>query len=697
MKLTDDELVSAIEAEEETAINWADGPLADLRAEAWNRYNCEPYGNEVDGRSQVVSSTIRDQVEGVMPSLARIFLSGEEIGRFEPIDPSDEGFEIESAAVNWMINTKNDGFSTCYVILKEALMLGNSYAKVWWQTRDDIASERYTGLSDEEASLLLQDKDVQVVEHTEYPDPYSSIQREMSMMMEVQPPPGMLHDIKVERVKPDEYVAVCAVPPNELLVNSTHREVSLANADFVQHRREMSIGELRELGYKIDENIGDDVDDDDRPEALARDRFNAYNNDDEDNAFDPSRRRVTLRETWIRLGDGKARTLYRVCIVGREILHQEEADLVPIASFSPILYPHSHAGVSFYALVEDIAELETTITRQYLDNLYLANNARTVVDVGRVNIDDLLVSRPGGIVRVDGEPGTALMPLVTPDVGQAALQALEMLKATTENRTGYARVNQGATDPNTLNRTATGASLMMSAGQARLELIARCLAGGFKDLFLLVHAIMQKHSTKPMQLRLKNKWIATNPREWARRTDFSLSVALGTGAPEQQLAKLQMVGQFMAQGQAIGIVTRDNMYNWAVEFLKTAGYKSPDKFVTQPDPQQPPPQQTPPEVQAAQIQAQGLAQVEQIKQQGQTQNKQLEIQSKASADAQKAQQDAQLTLTIERYKTDQQMELERFKAQLQADTAIMIKRIEMEARAQIEAMKPEPQPSFGAQ
>lgn len=691
-KLSNDELISAIEQEEATAINWADGPLAEQRAEALRRYNREPYGNEIDGRSQVVSNDVQDTITSIMPSLARVFLSGDEIGKFEPIDPSDTGADIESEVCNWYLMTRNDGYSVIYSALKDALLLGNSYIKAWWRENNSVKVERYKGLSDEELAIILQDKDVQVVEHDAEPDPNWQ-PRPMGQDLQVEQP-AMLHNVKVQRTRADEYVQIAAVPPDEVLVNRTHRETSLQNADFVQHRRTLTIGELVELGYKVDPNISDDVDDENRPESLARDRYqenSLYGANEDASTWDASRRRVTLRETWIRLGDAdNTQTLWRICLVGRTILHKEEADQIPLASFSPIIYPHSHVGESVYSLVEDIAELNTTITRQYLDNLYLANNGRTAVDFNRVNVDDLLVSRPGGIIRTDGDPGGAVMPLVTPDVGGAALQALEMLQGVKERRTGIARINQGAMDPNMLNRTATGASMMMSAGQAHLELIARCLAGGVKDLFLITHALALKHSTKPLQIKLKNNWVAVNPREWQRRTDFALQVALGTGAPEQQMAKLQAIGQFMQQGMAIGLVTPTNLYEWGKEFLRVAGYRSPTKFLTQPQEGQQPPQSPPPEVQAAQIQAQGLAQVEQIKQQGKAQ----EMQVKAQTDAMKAQQDAQIarqaaqdSIVVEQYKIDKQMELERFKAELDAQTRLQIAEMQVRTNAAIASMR----------
>ena len=181
MRHSDDELLATIEAEEQTAVNWMSGPLAEERAEALRRYNADPYGNEVEGRSQVVSTDVRDAVEGVMPSLARVFLSGDEVGRFTQISKEDQGADIESECVNWYINTKNDGFSTLYQALKDALLFGNSYIKCWWQTDSAVMVERYSRMSDEEVAMLQQDADIKITEHSEYPDPVAAqmIQQQM--------------------------------------------------------------------------------------------------------------------------------------------------------------------------------------------------------------------------------------------------------------------------------------------------------------------------------------------------------------------------------------------------------------------------------------------------------------------------------------------------------------------------------------
>ena len=152
-----------------------------------------------------------------------------------------------------------------------------------------VKAERYEDLSDEELAIILQDKDVQVVEHEAHTEEGEGEAQPTYDQMGNPVPPPMLHDVKLERVRADEYVQIAAVPPDEVLVSRTHRETSLQNADFVQHRRTLSIGELTELGYKVDPNIADDVDDENRPESLARDRYqenSLYGSKDDASTFD---------------------------------------------------------------------------------------------------------------------------------------------------------------------------------------------------------------------------------------------------------------------------------------------------------------------------------------------------------------------------------------------------------------------------
>ena len=653
--MTDDELLAAISAAEESALGTLQGNIASDRADAIARYYGQTYGDEQPGRSAVVSRDVADVVEGVVANVVKPFVGGDRIVQFDPVGPEDEEqAEQETDFVNHVALERNNGFVWMVGAIKDALLLRAGYVKVQWTKRQDVVAETYEGLSDEEMALLLQDKDVEVVAHSEMPLPDGTL----------------AHSLKVKRLRPTEFAEIDCVPPEEVLVSERARTPCLQDVDFVQHRVRKSLSELREAGY----NVPDDINDDDSGETIedqVRQRFGDSGDVWDDNTGNAARRLVLYKETYLRIdrdGDGVAE-LRRVCQVGHTILHDEEADIVPLASFAGVIVPHQHLGLSVYDLVEDLARIKTALMRSFLDNRNLQNNARAAVDVNRVNIDDFLISRPGGVVRVEGDPSSAIFPIVTPDTSSGALQGLEYLDSVREQRTGYTRNSAGIDNDALTNRTMGGMAMQLSQSQLRLEMIARTIAEtGLRDVFRIIHALTLKHSTKEEKFRRNGKWAAVNPREWVKRSDLSISVGLGTGTSEQQLGKLMTLGPILQQVQALGLVGVQEAYNFAAEAFKLSGYKAPDRFLKAPqvDPQtgQPaePPQQKPPQVQVEEMRLQAKAQ---------------ELQMTQQADVQKFQATQQAD--IQRFQAEQQA------AAAQAERDAAVKQREMEMNLQVQA------------
>ena len=472
-----------------------------------------------------------------------------------------------------------------------------------------------------------------------------------------------------------------------MLISRKHRWTSLLDADFVEWKRKVTIGQLRSEGFDIPDDIPKSDGDEVSLEWNERQRFMIEQDPEDGEDIDPTRRLVTFRDAYMRidLRDAGTPQLWRIARIGKTIILKEEANIIPFAAFSPIIYPHSHIGTSIYDLIDDIAVIKTVVLRQYIDGLFLQTSGRVAIDFNRVTLDDLLVTRPGGVVRVEGDPSTAVMPLVSSDLGQSALSGLEYLSTVNEQRTGVTRYSAGL-DANTLNKTATGVTAIQSAANQRIELIARTLAGGFRDLFLVVHELALQHSTKPLQLKLNNQWVPINPREWKRRTDFQINVGLGTGTPEQQIQKLQMLAPFLGQASAAGLAGPMELYNFTSELFKAAGYRNPQKFLHEPprgpDGQpQSPPQQPPPEVQAAQIKAQADQQVASAKMQADQQVAMAKSQADAQAEA--ARMQADMAIQQHKIQTDAQLELAKHKMQLDLEAA----RNSMEQQTQIEIAK----------
>jgi hypothetical protein len=458
------------------------------------------------------------------------------------------------------------------------------------------------------------------------------------------------------------------------------------------------------MGYKVD----DDIQDDDRGETLEefeRQRFGQRGDLYEDETSDPARRIVLFKETYIRIdrdGDGIAE-LRRVCSVGMNLLADEECDIVPVACFSGIIMPHQHLGLSIYDLIKDIAQIKTSLTRGLLDNTYRAQNGRFGVDVNRVNVDDLLVSRPGGVIRVNGgDPSSAIFPVQHADTSAASLSGLEYMDAVRENRTGYTRQSQGLDTDALVNKTVGATVIQLSQSQLRLELVARTIAEtGVRDMFRICHALTLKHATKAEKVKLRNKWVVVNPREWVRRTDLSISVGLGTSTTQQLAQNLMALGQAQQQAAGIGLCTPQNFYNTLKKLPAAFGFKNAEEFFTPPQPGPPDPhtgQPTPPQlpqhqdpsIQVAQIKAQSDQAIAQGKSQGDAQQAQVHAQvtaaaeqARMNADMQIQQHKVQSDYQLELAKAKMQLELQAFQHNKEQETAIAIANIEAAAKIEV--------------
>jgi hypothetical protein len=282
-----------------------------------------------------------------------------------------------------------------------------------------------------------------------------------------------------------------------------------------------------------------------------------------------------------------------------------------------------------------------------------------------------------------------VMPLVVPDNGAGALQALEYLDAIRENRTGYTRAAQGMKSGSLATGTLGELNDQISQSGIRLEMIARTIAEtGLRDLFRITHALTLKHSSRAEKVRLRNVWHVVNPREWVRRTDLSISVGLGSTTGPQQLQNLMMLGQAQQQAMPLGLVTPENVYNTIEKMAVAMGFKNPEAFITKPkqvpkmdeqgqpvigpdgQPEMesaPPPENKDPIVQAEEVKGQIALQKAQMEQQAEMPKAQMEVQ-KAEA--------------IARIDAESKITIARFQAEIEAQTKLQIAQIEAGIRAQ---------------
>jgi hypothetical protein len=576
--MTEDDLLALVEKEEANCISSTSGALAEQRREAMQYYNGQPYGNEVEGRSQVVTTEVKDAVEGIMPSLMSIFTSSEEIVRFEPQNQEDEAAAQQATDyINYIFTRLNNGFVTLFCLFKDALLQKNGYAKVYWEDYTDSGIETYTDIHILEAAMMLEQAGGELeVEETEQEG-------------------DVFKKLVVRRTKKYGKICIDPVPPEEILI-SRDCPNDLTKARFVEHRTLKTISEIRQMGFDVEDDIADFSSADTSLERTERMRFDDADADRaREDSPDPATRKVWLCEAYLFVdfdGDGIAE--YRkVTKVGKTVLDNVEFDSLPVVGGTAILMPHKHYGLSIHDLVGDIQLIKSTVTRQLLDNAYVANNGRMVVLDGMVNMDDLLTARPNGIVRAKAM--NAVQRLDNPLLGAPFYNLLEYFDTMKQNRVGARDFGQ-AVDPNALNAKAHTAELVASASQERINLMARILAETVvKQLFWKILELTSKHQQKPQVVKLRGQWVQIDPREWKSKFNMTVTVGLGTGSQQAVVNNVNMLAGIMAGMVKLGygrVVTEQNVHYLGHLAAKATFPKDADKLFTDPA-TLPPPQPAP--------------------------------------------------------------------------------------------------------
>jgi hypothetical protein len=624
--------------------------------------------------------------------LVRIFTASDEVAQFDPVSPGDEPSAKQATDYcNYILLKDNDGVMIFHDWFKDALLQKNGIVKAYWEDKEDVTKESYEGLTDDELAMLMSDKEIEVVEQDSQEFPVLDQMGMPAMGQDGMPAVYGVHNITVKKKMKSGRVQIENVPPEEFIISKKARK--MADAPFVAHRRIISRGDLIAMGFDRDVveglPLGDTLTY--NPERVIR--YQQSEQPEDTQSLDPAMQDIEVYECYIRAdmdGDGIAE-LRQVFYAGNEILSEEETDYVPFYSICPIPIPHKFFGQSFADRTTDIQLIKTTILRQMLDNLYLTNNARVVAVEGQVNLDDLLTSTAGGVIRAKSQG--AVQQLNVQSIAAQSFPMLEYLDQTASKRTGVSDASQGL-DPSILqNVTAAAVASMQQAGAGKIEMVARIFAEtGVKDLFKGIMHLVTKYQNKDRIIRLRNEYISIDPRTWSTQYDVSVNVGLGAGNRQEQMAMLGMIVQ--KQEQLLGAFGMANPYvspaqyrNTLGRMVEAAGFKDSAEFYKAIPPevdqqlQNPPPQeqQADPAMQMAMAKMQADIQASQAKAQADLQTQQ----AKAQADIQLAREKAAADLQLQREKFAAQMDFDRQKlvAELQ------MKQQEFEVEAQIKASK----------
>lgn len=590
--MSDDDVKAIVGQEVRNSLGYLGGKLANDRQTAMDYFLAQPFGDEQEGLSQVVIPVVRDVILTMLPELMEMIASSDDAVEYEPTNQEDEENAKQATEyINYVFYKDNHGWRILHDYVMDGLLQKVGAVHVYTTEIKKTTVKTLTGLSMEEITQLDEGDEnnkIEFLERTKNPDGTS--------------------DVKIRRTSNERRQVVENIPPEELIVSRYARDAK--DPKLLGFRTFKTRSELIEMGYDRDLVMSLPSSDNSRlyyfQEEMARHAKDE--NYPQAGSRDETTREIEVCKLWIHIdqdGDGIAelREMFIAGLGSREggleILDNEEVDRHKISVWTPHRIPHVFHGLSEADLIMDVQLIQSTITRQLLDNVYGMNSGRVIVAESHstdTTIDDLMVKRPDGLIRTKAPGGVELMQNV-PIINEA-IAALQYMDTVKEDRTGITKYNNGA-DANSLNKTATGINQIMGAARKRVVMVGRMLAEtGLREIFrMLLHEVVTNQD-KPRIIRLRNKWVPIDPRYWNSEMDVTINVGLGYGTKETQT---QLCGQILGyqaeiikmQGGAMGgLVGPEQIYNALADFVTSQGKKHPERYFAQPGtlpPAQPPP------------------------------------------------------------------------------------------------------------
>ena len=627
----------------------------------------EPRPSGIKGRSEVVSTDVADACHWLLPNIVES-LSGKSV-KFMPMSAMDEDqADLETDFTHFVFSEENNGFLNLYEAAKDALLTGVGVMKIYYDDTPERVVERYSGLMEPQLEALLADPMVEVTE----------IERSETDGTSV----------TVARVTRYGKVRVEAVPAEEFRVNDDADSLDLKDARFVAHTRRRTASDLLREGY--DPDLIDEA----QQGYLDRDMDNYHNHVTD---IDESQKLIVVTEAYLSMDineDGISELCKVTCIGESQIdaiLDIEEIAEIPFVAMSTMPMPHQFLGNSIFDRLKQVQDIKTAVLRSTLDSFYQSVNRIKVVQEGQVNIDDLLVNRPGGIIRAKGH--NAVTELGGTFFGGEALQLLQYADVQKQARVGVSPDMAGQSQL-VNNESAHGVERMMSAQEMLVNLMVRAIAEtGLRPAYKMIRDLMVRFQNGCVPYKFKGNWVNVDPSTWGDRSRMMVTVGAGAGDDQMKLGALQQIFATQMQFKQMPdntLVDTKQLYNALDDMVGLADLGEAEKYFMNPNG---PEGQQFAQMKAQQDQAAQQQAMQQEQMQMQMQQAALEAQMRvASAEQMKAQatmENGQLKAQIDHLKNQLTAAKDAAKQsfdydKLKTDAALKLTEMEQSAKKQLD-------------
>lgn len=476
--------------------------IQDYRNESEGR----PYGNEVKGKSKIVSKDIKKQREWMLPTLADPFLSSPDIIKCNPVTYED----VLAARQNeLLLNTQFCRKFPRYNFMMKALKVLATEGTLVVQTGWDY--------EDEEIETMVE----AVVNHPETGEEIIAMTKE-----------------KVTRIKKNQPTAtVCR--NEDIYLDPTCMD-DMDKCQFVIHRYETDFSTLKLDGRyknldKVLEQEGAKYDYGYLPQDHTYFKFN-----------DQARKKMIVYEYWGNYDineDGIAEPI--VCAwIGNTIIrlgsnpYPDNRPPFIVVPFNAV--PFQLHGESLADVIGDNQKVKTAIIRGVIDNMAQSNNGQVGMRKGALDVANRKKFLEGRNFEYNGTPNDFWQGSYNQIPG-SAFDVLNIMNNEIESQTGVKSFSGGISG-NTLGTTATGARGALDAtATRRISLVRNVAENLIKPLMRKWMAYNYEFLEEEEIVRITNEEFVPIRRDDLNGNidiDISISTAEDNSAKAQELSFL---------------------------------------------------------------------------------------------------------------------------------------------------------------
>ncbi len=524
-------------------------------------------------QSDFVSFDFWSMVQWAIPMVMNSFFGGDDavviVGRNAEDVPRAEALK---SLINFQLMTQNKGFLVLWDWFSDAFQYNLGAVKIWWERNEDW-QEEHLDYVDAMTLMQMQMNEWCSVEQAYGPDMFGNYQI----------------DYRVGRLKSNKPVIE---PVRVTDLRWSPEAKNLNEANFVAHRQAVSADHLRRRARAgvYDPKAVEKAIASSNNGGVIYGTFETELNDELDQRprdDDTPRALFELYECYTKLdinGDGLLEDAI-VTVVGDELLRVEENPLgrVPIFTLSPVRDPFKVlADVSLSEIVGEVQTIKTALMRQLLMNTVNTNNQRWFINAAGVDVKDIQQGRQ--YIKTSGDPRAIVYPFPQQGLAPWTMNLFEYLEGALEQWTGKTRYNQGL-GGSSLNKTATGISLLQQASNQRIDYIVRTFAEtGVGDVFRFMVELNQRYIDQPQVVRLQNQMLEITPDDLKGEFDIDVNTEAGVGKRKQTIENMQLfLGMLSQVGMQIGAVTPGEWAKAAQKLLQESGIRDPQSYVKDPE------------------------------------------------------------------------------------------------------------------